>query len=224
MLWVLWPCGTDSSLIGEVKSWFCSEWRWAEMQLFPYLSPAVSDASAKTKHHSFQHLISGKFGTLGDGWPWSFMEKMSNWQEVCKLRWQTALIVPQPKWVLCTCWVCLEPHFLPGTMSWPATLDTPHISHDLLWTFWIYIVLTGEVFQPSPGLFLWGPDSFSPNTCSYAACWSPVISLAKDRKVFLKYWSLLLGFYPAVLVCYLPPHLCRIHPIISLLASQVEPG
>lgn len=121
------------------------------MQLFSYLSPAVSDASAKTKHHSFQHLISGKFGTLGDGWPWSFMEKMSNWQEVCKLRWQTALIVPQPKWVLCTCWVCLEPHFLPETMSWPATLDTPHISHDLLWIFWIYIVLTGEVFQPPPG-------------------------------------------------------------------------
>lgn len=99
------------------------------MQLFPYLSPAVSDASAKTKHHSFQHLISGKFGTLGDGWPWSFMEKMSNWQEVCKLRWQTALIVPQPKWVLCTCWVCLEPHFLPETMSWPAShlRYTPHI-------------------------------------------------------------------------------------------------
>lgn len=93
-----------------VLFWVC----WAKMQLFTYLSPAVSDASAKTKHHSFQHLISGKFGTLGDGWPWSFMEKMSNWQEVCKLRWQTALIVPQPKWVLCTCWVCLEPHSSQG--------------------------------------------------------------------------------------------------------------
>lgn len=157
------------------------------------------------------------------------MEKMSNWQEVCKLRWQTALIVPQPKWVLCTCWVCLEPHFLPGTMSWPATLDTPHVSHDLLWMFWIYIVLTGEVFQPSPGLFLWGPDSFSPNTCSYAACWNPVISLAKDRKVFFEVqepFARVLSSCPCLLSWQktLPPHLCRIHPIISLLASQVEPG
>lgn len=84
------------------------------------------------------------------------MEKMSSWQEVCKLRWQTALIVPQPKRVLCTCWVCLESHFLPGTMSWPATLDTPRVSCDLLWIFGFLLSWLGEFPSLLQGLLFFG--------------------------------------------------------------------
>lgn len=84
------------------------------------------------------------------------MEKMSNWQEVCKLRWQTALIVPQPNRVLCTCWVCLESHFLPGTMSWPAILDTHHISYDLPWIFGFLLSWLGEFPSLLQGLLFFG--------------------------------------------------------------------
>lgn len=57
--------------------------------------------------------------------------------------------------------------------------------------------------QSASLLFLWGSDSFSTVTCSYAACCSPVISLAKWQEGIFEVLEPFSRFYPAVLVCYL---------------------
>lgn len=50
---------------------------------------------------------------------------------------------------------------------------------------------------------LWGADSFFPDSCSYAACCSPLVCLAKGQEGAFEVWQPFAGFSPAVLVCYL---------------------
>lgn len=84
--------------------------------------------------------------------------------------------------------------------------------------FWIFIVLAGGISSPSrtfcsleasgsPSV-LWGADSFFPDSCSYAACCSPLVCLAKGQEDAFEVLQPLLGFLQLSLFAILARESC----------------